>query len=57
MAGAAGGDGLGKYAIAYGLNRRDYTMMYASSICLVVLVVLFQFLGTKVFKMIDHRRR
>ena len=57
MAGAAGGDGLGKYAIAYGLNRRDYTMMYASSICLVVLVVLFQFLGTKVSKMIDHRRR
>ena len=57
MAGAAGGDGLGKYAIAYGLNRREYTMMYAASICLVVLVVLFQFLGTKLSKMIDHRRR
>ena len=57
MAGAAGGDGLGKYAIAYGLNRREYTMMYAASICLVILVILFQFLGTKVSKMIDHRRR
>ena len=57
MAGAAGGDGLGKYAITYGLHRRDYTMMYASSVCLVVLVVLFQFLGTKVSKMIDHRKR
>ncbi len=57
MAGAAGGDGLGKYAIAYGLNRREYTMMYAASICLVVLVILFQFLGTKISKMIDHRRR
>ena len=57
MAGAAGGDGLGKYAIAYGLNRREYTMMYAASICLVILVVLFQFLGTKLSKMIDHRRR
>ncbi len=57
MAGAAGGDGLGKYAIAYGLNRREYTMMYASSVCLVILVVFFQFLGTKLSKMIDHRRR
>lgn len=57
MAGAAGGDGLGKYAIAYGLNRREYTMMYAASICLVILVILFQFLGTRVSKMIDHRRR
>ena len=57
MAGAAGGDGLGKYAIAYGLNRREYTMMYASSVCLVILVVFFQFLGTKLSKMIAHRRR
>ena len=57
MAGAAGGDGLGKYAIAYGLNRREYTMMYASSVCLVILVVFFQFLGTKLSKMLDHRRR
>ena len=57
MAGAAGGDGLGKYAIAYGLNRREYTMMYASSVCLVILVVFFQLLGTKLSKMIDHRRR
>ena len=57
MAGAAGGDGLGKYAIAYGLNRREYTMMYASSVCLVILVVFFQFLGTKLSKMIDHRLR
>ena len=57
MAGAAGGDGLGKYAIAYGLNRREYTMMYASSVCLVILVVFFQSLGTKLSKMIDHRRR
>ena len=57
MAGAAGGDGLGKYAITYGLHRRDYTMMYASSVCLVVLVVLFQLVGTKASKMIDHRKR
>ena len=57
MAGAAGGDGLGKYAIAYGLNRREYTMMYASSVCLVILVVFFQFQGTKLSKMIVHRRR
>lgn len=55
MAGAAGGDGLGKIAISYGLNRREYDIMYAASIALVVLVQIFQVLGNSGTKRLDHR--
>ena len=57
MAGAAGGDGLGKIAITYGLNRRVYSVMYASSIALVVLVQIFQIIGNILTRVTDHRRR
>ena len=40
MAGTAGGDGLGKVAITYGLNKRQYDVMYAASIVLVLLAYL-----------------
>ena len=57
MAGAAGGDGLGKIAITYGLNRREYGVMYAASIALVVLVQVFQLIGNILTKALDHRHR
>ncbi len=57
MAGTAGGDGLGKVAITYGLNKRQYNVMYAASIVLVLLVQLFQVAGTSLARFIDHRRR
>ena len=57
MAGAAGGDGLGKIAITYGLNRREYGVMYAASIALVVLVEVFQIVGNILTRVTDHRRR
>ncbi|MEA4898418.1 methionine ABC transporter permease [Bacillota bacterium Meth-B3] len=57
MAGAAGGDGLGKIAITYGLNRREYGVMYFASIALVVLVQLFQIVGGILTRVSDHRRR
>ncbi|NLG25968.1 MAG: ABC transporter permease [Clostridiales bacterium] len=57
MAGAAGGDGLGKIAISYGLNRREYDIMYAASVALVLMVQLFQVLGNALTKRLDHRRR
>ena len=57
MAGAAGGDGLGKIAITYGLNRREYGVMYAASIALVILVELFQLIGNILTRATDHRRR
>ena len=57
MAGTAGGDGLGKVAITYGLNKREFSVMYAASIVLVVLVQIFQLAGTSIAHGIDHRRR
>ncbi|MEF9896120.1 MAG: methionine ABC transporter permease [Clostridia bacterium] len=57
MAGAAGGDGLGKIAITYGLNRRQYGVMYAASIALVVMVQVIQIIGNLLTKLSDHRKR
>lgn len=57
MAGAAGGDGLGKIAISYGLNRREYDVMYAASIALVALVQIIQIVGNWLNRAVDHRRR
>ena len=57
MAGTAGGDGLGKGAITFGLNMRQYDVMYAASIVLVLLVQFFQMGGTWLSHAIDHRRR
>ena len=57
MAGAAGGDGLGKIAITYGLNRREYGVMYAASVALVLLVQIIQMIGTWLTQALDHKRR
>ena len=57
MAGTAGGDGLGKGAITYGLIKRQYDVMDAASIVLVLLVQFFQMGGTWLSHAIDHRRR
>ena len=57
MAGSAGGDGLGKLAISYGLNRRDYTVMYTSSIALVIIVQIIQVIGNALTRAFDHKRR
>ncbi len=57
MAGAAGGDGLGKIAITYGLNRREYGVMYAASVALVVMVQVFQMIGNILTRVTDHRHR
>lgn len=56
MAGAAGGDGLGKIAISYGLNRREYDIMYAASIALVLMVQFFQVIGNVLTRWLDHRK-
>lgn len=57
MAGAAGGDGLGKIAITYGLNRRMYDVMYLASIALVLMVQIIQIAGTILTRVTDHRKR
>lgn len=57
MAGSAGGDGLGKIAITYGLNYREYDIMYVSSLLLVALVQIIQIGGGLLMSAVDHRKK
>ncbi len=55
MSGAIGGGGLGKIAIMIGYNRYRYAVLYLAVIVLVILVQLFQSLGTKLAIKCDKR--
>ena len=55
MSGIIGGGGLGKIAIDYGFYRYKYLVMYAAVILLILLVQLFQSVGTKLAAKCDKR--
>ena len=55
MAGVIGGGGLGKIAINYGYYRYKYLVMFAAVILLILLVQLFQTVGTKLAVKCDKR--
>lgn len=55
MAGIIGGGGLGKVAIDYGYYRYKYLVMFAAVILLILLVQLFQTVGTKLAVKCDKR--
>ncbi|MBQ6373795.1 MAG: ABC transporter permease [Clostridia bacterium] len=55
MSGAIGGGGLGKIAIATGYSRYKYAVLYMAVIVLVVLVQLFQTIGTRLAARLDKR--
>lgn len=55
MAGAMGGGGLGKIAINYGYSRYKYAVLYLAVIVLVILVQVFQSIGTKLAAKADKR--
>ena len=57
MSGIIGGGGLGKIAINYGYYRYKYLIMYAAVILLVVLVQLFQTIGSYLARKCDKRLR
>ena len=57
MAGIIGGGGLGQMAITYGYYNTKYLIMWAAVIGLIVLVQLFQSLGTKLAQASDKRLR
>lgn len=57
MAGIIGGGGLGKMAINYGYYNFKFLVMWAAVIGLIVLVQLFQSLGTKIAEKSDKRLR
>ena len=55
MSGAMGGGGLGKIAINYGYSRYKYAVLYLAVIVLVLLVQLFQSVGTHLAAKADKR--
>lgn len=57
MAGIIGGGGLGKMAINYGYYNFKFIVMWAAVIGLIILVQLFQSLGTRLANKCDKRLR
>ena len=55
MSGIIGGGGLGKIAINYGYYRYKYVVMFAAVVLLVVLVQVFQSIGTRLAVRSDKR--
>ena len=55
MSGAIGGGGIGKTAITIGYQRYRYAVLYACVIVLVILVQLFQSVGTWLARKADKR--
>lgn len=55
MAGAIGGGGLGKIAINYGYNRYNYAVMLVAVVLIVILVQIFQSIGTHLAVRLDKR--
>ena len=55
MAGAIGGGGLGSMALMLGYQRRMYIVMYVSGQVLVILVQIFQTVGTQIAVRQDRR--
>ena len=55
MSGIIGGGGLGKIAINYGYYRYKYLVMLFAVILLVLLVQLFQSIGTRMATRLDRR--
>ena len=55
MAGAIGGGGLGKIAINYGYNRYNYAVMLVAVVLIVILVQIFQSIGSHLAVHMDKR--
>lgn len=55
MAGAIGAGGLGYLAYTYGYARRNNAVLYTSTILIVALVFIMQWVGDAIVKMIDKR--
>ena len=56
MAGAIGGGGLGDLAIRYGYQRFRPEILTSAIIIIIILVVLIQFLGTKISRNMMAKR-
>ena len=50
IAGIIGGGGLGNLAVVEGFQRGNYKLMYLSTLLLIILVQIIQFIGTRIVK-------
>ncbi|SEO71101.1 D-methionine transport system permease protein [Amphibacillus marinus] len=55
VAGVIGAGGLGDYAYFYGFARRDFDIVFACTVLIVLLVFLFQFIGDIIANKLDKR--
>ena len=55
MAGAIGAGGLGNLAYMYGFARRNDAILYSSTVIIVLIVFVIQWIGDAVVKKIDKR--
>lgn len=55
MAGAIGSGGLGNLAYMYGYARRDVPVLYTSTIIIVIIVFIVQYIGDVITRKIDKR--
>lgn len=55
MAGVIGAGGLGNYAYYFGFQRRQYDIVFVSTVLIVLIVFLFQFIGDKTSTKMDKR--
>ncbi|MCI0130513.1 MULTISPECIES: methionine ABC transporter permease [Enterococcaceae] len=53
--GVVGGGGIGDFAIRYGYQRYEYTVMMMAIVMMIVLVGLIQLVGYKIAKKLDKR--
>lgn len=57
IAGVIGGGGLGNLAIIEGYQRGNKGLMYSSTIIIIIIVQIIQFIGSKIVKIIENKRR
>ena len=57
MAGTLGGGGLGDIAIRYGYHRYQANILWVTVILLVLLMQIFQFVGTWISTKLDRRKK
>lgn len=55
MAGVVGGGGLGSLAINYGYTRRENDILFVTVLLLIILVQIFQAVGTKIARKVDKK--
>ena len=55
MAGAIGAGGLGNLAYMYGFARRNDAILYSSTVIIVLIVFMIQWIGDAIVKKIDKR--